>query len=107
MPSDHHLRDFVTHLSPGSIFIAYLILILLAVILRYCCKKCEYFKACRKLHERVKDIQVMQQLENFYAALPPKVRESLIREEVQDALRTNTSKLDKEMLKDLVLVGGL
>ena len=49
----------------------------------------------------------MQQLENFYAALPPKVRESLIREEVQDALRTNTSKLDKEMLKDLVLVGGL
>ena len=49
----------------------------------------------------------MQELENFYSALPAKVRESLIREEVLDTLRTNTSKLNKEMLKDLVMLPSI
>ena len=56
---------------------------------------------------KVKNIPVIQELANFYSALPEHVRESLIREEVQDALRTHTSKLDKNMLLDLVLEPGV
>lgn len=35
------------------------------------------------------------------------MRESLIREEVQDALRTGISKLQKEMLFDLIMKPGV
>ena len=44
---------------------------------------------------------------SFFSSLPRKTRESLIREEVQDALRTGSSKLTKDMLWELVMLPGV
>ena len=92
MPSSHKFSDFWEKLSPGSIFVVYIFMLLIIALSKLCIKYCRRLQGC-DLPKRVKDIQVVQELAPFYSSLPNKVRESLIREEVQDALRTGLSKL--------------
>lgn len=89
-------------MTPGSVFFVYLLLVLVALLIRalfHCCKP----KRCNPFPNRVDNMEVQQSLASFYSSLPTRVRESLIREEVLDQMRTGCSKLSKEKLAQLVL----
>ena len=103
MPSGHTFYDFYENITPGSVFFTYLFVMLFIGAVKLGLERCNCCRCGCKLPTRPKNVQVIQELVNFYSALPKHVRESLIREEVQDALRTDTSKMSKEMLLDLVL----
>lgn len=107
MPGNHKFQDFWLNLTPGTVFFAFPVVLLLIVLFKLALEYCKCFKCCTKLPKRVKHIQVIQELENFYSALPTKMRESIIREEVLGTLRTSTQKFDKDMLKDLVMLPGI
>ena len=66
--------------------------------------KCLKIDSCFSLRAKIKKMIVNQKVDSFYSALKASSRESLIREEVSDNLRTGTSKLNKENLRDLVMM---
>ena len=64
-----------------------------------------YFKleSCYTSKMRIKSFEVDQYVANFHSALPKNIRSSLVREEVLENKRLNSSKLTKEDLASLVL----
>ena len=102
MPANHAFSDLYTQISPGSVFVIYLLILLILVVLRsmvICCK----IKRCFSFKLQIDEIQVKQNLKNFFSALKTSDRESLIREEAVDSNRLQSSKMSKENLIDLVL----
>ena len=86
MPAGHSISDLWDQVTPGSVFFIYLLIIICIYVTRliigYCSIKC-----CFSHVQEANDIQVTQELTGFYSSLSTKTRESLIREEVQHALR--------------------
>ena len=102
MPANHTFSDLYTQITPGSVFVIYLLILLILVVLRsmvICCK----IKRCFSFKLQIDEIQVKQNLKSFFSALKTSDRESLIREEAVDCNRLQSSKMSKENLIDLVL----
>ena len=102
MPANHNFSDLYSEITPGSVFVIYLLIVLILVVLRsmvVCCK----IKQCFTFKLQIDEIQVKQNLANFFSALKTSDRESLIREEAVDHNRLQSSKMSKENLIDLVL----
>ena len=102
-PTYHSLSDLYEKVTPASVFVLYLLVVIVMVILRLL-RKCFGCKRCvKRMADEVDDIVIGQQLANFYSSLKSKVRESLIREEVQDFKRLQTSKFSRDMLCELIM----
>ena len=83
MPANHNFSDLYSEITPGSVFVIYLLIVLILVVLRsmvVCCK----IKQCFSFKLQIDEIQVKQNLKNFFSALKTSDRESLIREEAVD-----------------------
>lgn len=99
---DHYFEQFWEQLTPGTVFFVYLFVVFTLFVTRIVVKKCK-IERCYSNRFKVKNIEMRQKLANFFSALKPSQRASLIREEVVDYKRLNSSKLDKERLAELVL----
>ena len=98
----HYVDGLFHNITPASIFLLCFALIALLTILRQivnCCKIERFYSTQKK----VARFQVRQRLASFFSSLKRRDRESLIKEELLDRERLNSSKLSKENLAALVL----
>ena len=83
MPANHHFSDLYSQITPSSVFVIYLALVLVLFVSKALFKFCKC-SCCRSMKSKVDSVQVEQRLATFFSTLKNSDRESMIREEVLD-----------------------
>ena len=102
MHPQHYFHGFWTQLTPGTVFFLYMVILAFIWLTRQFINICK-IKRCYNKSKKIQKVHLKQKLANFFSSLPHRARESLIKEELLDRERLNTSKLSKENLASLVL----
>ena len=102
MRPEHYVSGFWTQLTPATIFFLYIVITTVIWATRQIVNICK-IERCYNKSRKIEKFNSKQKLANFFSSLPHRARESLIKEELLDRERLNTSKLSKENLASLVL----
>lgn len=102
MQSQHTVDEFFTQVNPGTVFIGYIILVLVWIVAGWLIKAFE-IESLYSMRTRIGSYKVEQKLQNYFAAMSTKDRNSLIREEVINYTRLGIINMSKEALEKLVL----